>query len=151
MPAIPSRKELVRAARSCRAKFVGYYPKGFVESNYVELERDYKCSAHQRWTEELSRKRFEKLLSTKRYKEIAARAVAIKSRTNLLFSLRDGVKTDAGARLFSKGLHRLLYGPELLEVRFKDWICTVAAPAAQANPGANLACPHRYGISCPNG
>lgn len=122
----------LRAVRSCRAKFLGYYPKGFIDPDYIDLERSYKWTAHQRWAAELSRPRLEQLLTSKRFDEIAARAVAIESRTNLLFSfekmaLRDGVKTYGGARIFSEGLHRLLYGSGSMEARFKDWIGAVAS------------------------
>jgi len=126
----PSSTKLTRAARSCRAKFLGYYPRGFVDEDYVDLERGYKWAAHKRWNAELSQDSFESLLSSEKYKEIAARAVAIESRTNLLFSfekmaLRDAVKSQAGARAFSEGLHALLYGSASIEARFNDWIRTV--------------------------
>jgi secreted PhoX family phosphatase len=67
---------MARAARSCRAKFLGYYPRGFVDADYVDLERGYKWTAHERWKAELSRKSFASLLTSEKYKEIAARAVA---------------------------------------------------------------------------
>src|SRR3954452_10954214 len=71
----PSSTRLTRAARSCRAKFLGYYPRGFVDADYVDLERGYKWAAHERWNAELSRELFESLLTGEKYKEIAARAV----------------------------------------------------------------------------
>jgi hypothetical protein len=75
---------------------------------------------------------FEGFLESKNYNEIAARAVAIESRTNLLFSfekmaLRDGIKSLGGARTFSQGLYTLLYGSETLEDRFNEWIHAVGA------------------------
>ena len=55
--------------------------------------------------------------------EIAARAVRIESRTNLLFSfekmaLRDAVRTPAGAESFAKGLFDYLHGKGAREERF---------------------------------
>jgi hypothetical protein len=40
-------------------------------------------------------------------------------------ALRDAVKSAAGARAFSEGLHALLYGSASIEARFSDWIRTV--------------------------
>ena len=40
------------AARRCRAKFLLYFPDGFVDETYVESERAYKCEAHRRWQAE---------------------------------------------------------------------------------------------------
>jgi hypothetical protein len=116
--------------RRCRAKFLRYYPKGFSDPDYVDLERGYKWAAHRRWKTELSRSIFEGFLESKNYNEIAARAVAIESRTNLLFSfekmaLRDGIKSPGGARTFSQGLYTLLYGSETFEDRFNEWIRTL--------------------------
>lgn len=63
---------------------------------------------------------------------IARAAVAIESRTNLLFSfekmaLRDAVRTRGGARTFSDGLYRLLHGRGSDEARFTGWIEAVGA------------------------
>ncbi len=68
----------------------------------------------------------------KEFAEIAARAVRIKSRTNLLFSfekmaLRDAVKSSAGARAFSDGLYDFLHGAESSEAKFHRWCDTIAA------------------------
>jgi hypothetical protein len=66
------------------------------------------------------------------WSEIAARAVRIESRTNLLFSfekmaLRDAVKTPEGARAFAEGLFDLLHGGASLERRFDRWCGVVEA------------------------
>ena len=71
------------------------------------------------------------MLSAKHYGEIAARAVRIESRTNLLFSfekmaLRDAVKPAAGARAFAEGLYELLYGRGSEERKFEEWCAAVA-------------------------
>ena len=64
--------------------------------------------------------------------EIAARAVRIESRTNLLFSfekmaLRDAVRTPEGARTFAAGLYDFLHGAGSVERRFGRWCDAVAA------------------------
>ena len=64
--------------------------------------------------------------------EIAARAVRLESRTNLLFSfekmaLRDAVKPVAGAGLFAEGLFDYVYGRGDTEGRFTRWIDVVGS------------------------
>jgi hypothetical protein len=63
---------------------------------------------------------------------MAAHAVAIVSRTNLLFSfenlaLGDGVRRRAGARTFAHGLGQLLHGRGRIEQRFAAWCDALAA------------------------
>ena len=66
-----------------------------------------------------------------RYGEIAARAIRIESRTNLLFSfekmaLRDAIRTPAGARVMAEGLYKFLHGRGSDERRFAQWCEAVA-------------------------
>ncbi len=115
----------------CRRKFLRFFPDGFEDETYLEWERNYKWDAHERWAESLGRAAFRALLDTKRFSEIAARAVQIESRTNLLFSfekmaLRDAVKSPSGARRFAEGLFEFLYGRAGEERRFENWCVTVA-------------------------
>jgi hypothetical protein len=117
---------LSRGARRCRAKFLRHFPKGFRDETYLDWERDYKWSAHERWEEALGEDAFRKLLSGSDYATIAARAIAIESRTNLLFSfekmaLRDAVKSFTGGRAFATGLFDLLHGSGEMAERFDDW------------------------------
>lgn len=117
------------AAALCRRKFLRYFKGGFRDKTYFEWERGYKERAHQQWLEMLDRAKFRALLS--RPAEIAAQAVRIESRTNLLFSfekmaLRDAVKSPAGAALFAQGLYDFLHGTGKDEVRFRNWCNTIA-------------------------
>lgn len=112
--------------RRCRAKFRRYFKQGFYDPLYVDWERDYKWQAHKRWEAVLNRSAFSELLSAGKYAEIAARAVQIESRTNLLFSfekmaLRDAVKSLAGSRAFSEALFEFLFGTDDMETRFTRW------------------------------
>ena len=114
-----------------RAKFRRYFPKGFRDPLYLDWERGYKWTAHQRWNEMLGEASFSKLLKDGEHREIAAHAVAIEARTNLLFSfekmaLRDSVRPQAGARAFAQGLYDFLHGPGQPEQRFTAW-CQVVA------------------------
>lgn len=119
-------------ARSSRRKFLRYYPGGFEDDDYLILERNYKWNAHVRWSEALSEDEFRRLIRKSAFREIAARAVAIESRTNLLFSfekmaLRDAVKTAKGAHTFATGLFNYLHGDGSLKDRFSAWCDVVAA------------------------
>lgn len=116
----------------CRQKFLRFFPDGFYDETYVDWERDYKWLAHQAWNETLDRQTHHDLILKKDFIEIAARAVRIESRTNLLFSfekmaLRDAVKSSAGARKFAEGLYEFLYGPEKIGKRFDQWCGVVAS------------------------
>jgi hypothetical protein len=116
----------------CRRKFLRFFPKGFVDETYLAWERDYKWKAHEQWEEALDRESFRELLDKKDCAEIAARAVRIESRTNLLFSfekmaLRDAVKSPAGARAFATGLYDFLHGAGSGEAKFDRWCATIGA------------------------
>lgn len=107
-------------------KFLHFFKKGFQDQKYLDWERNYKWNAHQIWEKELNEKEFKHLLKENNYKEIAARAVKMESKTNLLFSfekmaLRDAVKTAEGAEIFSKALFKYVYGKEALQIRFEQF------------------------------
>jgi hypothetical protein len=125
-----SRTGSAQALR-CRRKFLRFFPAGFRDETYLDWERGYKWIAHEQWDETLSRDTFRELLKRLKYSEVAARAVRIESRTNLLFSfekmaLRDAVKTTAGARVFAEGLYEFLHGSGAVDRRFNRWVEAVA-------------------------
>jgi len=116
----------------CRRRFLRFFPKGFRDARYLEWERDYKAEAHARWTASLSVSTFAQLMNAGQYQAIAAEALRIEARTNLLFSfekmaVRDAVRTTAGARRFVEGLNVWLHGRGSMENRFGAWCETVAA------------------------
>ena len=120
------------AAHRCRRRFLRFFPAGFRDEEYVELERAYKEDAHRAWTEQLGPREYKRLLRAGEHAELAARAIRIESRTNLLFSfekmaLRDAVKAPGGARTFAVGLDQLLHGRGDLGARFEGWIEAVAS------------------------
>jgi hypothetical protein len=126
----PFRAGQPPAARRCRRKFLRIFPGGFHDPEYLELERGYKWRAHEQWLVDLAPARFRSLLRARHYAEIAARAVAIESRTNLLFSfekmaLRDAVRSVVGARLFATALYAFLHGKGGAEGRFLRWCRTL--------------------------
>ena len=120
------------AALRCRRKFLRFFPEGFRDETYISWERGYKRGAHERWNETLNRATYRSLLREGEFSEIAARAVKLESRTNLLFSfekmaLRDAVKSPAGARSFATGLYDFIYGAGGAEHKFERWCERVAA------------------------
>jgi hypothetical protein len=129
----PARQDRTSAgAVRCRRKFLRFFPEGFRDETYVSWERGYKWEAHEQWEEVLDRASYQKLLRSGDFAEIAARAVRIESRTNLLFSfekmaLRDAVKPAAGARAFATALYDFLHGTESAEQRFERWCERVAS------------------------
>jgi hypothetical protein len=126
-PAAPRSSGVSR----CRRKFLRFFPQGFYDENYLAWERDYKWDAHRQWNRLLDRKTFHSLLRDGAFAEIAARAVKIESRTNLIFSfekmaLRDAVRPRRGARAFAQGLYEFVYGTGTMAARFERW-CEVVA------------------------
>jgi hypothetical protein len=93
-----------QAAVRAQRKFLRYFPGGFADETYVDWERGYKARAAERWQAELGARELRRLVRDGRASEVAARAVAIESRTNLLYSfekmaLRDAVGRKAAAAL----------------------------------------------------
>ena len=121
-----SGKEVSASALRCRRKFLRFFPGGFDDETYIDWERGYKWQAHERWMASLGPTEFRDLLRRRRYAEVAAAAVAIESRTNLLFSfekmaLRDAVKSAEGAQAFAEGLFEFLHGRTGDQRRFEQW------------------------------
>jgi hypothetical protein len=151
MPSRPSPPS--SAAARCRRKFLKLFPGGFRDPTYLDWERDYKVETHQRWQEALGGGELERLLAAGSHAEIAARAIRVeqRSRHSMLFSfekmaLRDAVRTAAGARTFSEGLHDFLHGTYALPQRFERWVEALASlPGARraSSPGRS----RRYSAS----
>ena len=76
MTAGRSRKPVSGALRA-RQKFLGVFPKGFYDDDYVGLERAYKAKAHDAWQSALSQKGFAKKIRAGEFREIADLAVRI--------------------------------------------------------------------------
>jgi hypothetical protein len=133
----PTVKARYPGAARCRRRFLRIFPGGFRDDDYQELERDYKWRAHQQWQEQLGRAELTRLVDDGAFAEIAARAVRVESRTNLLFSfekmaLRDAVRVPVGARRFATGLRDFLHGRGGLPDRFTRWVdCVGGLPRRQ--------------------
>lgn len=116
---------------AARRKFLSFFPGGFDDETYLATERGYKWRAHLEWREALGPATLADLLRRRCFGEIAARAVRIEARTNLLFSfekmaLRDAVK-GAGAEPFARGLAALLAASRASGPHFDAWVETLAA------------------------
>jgi hypothetical protein len=119
-------RQISTSVARCRKKFLHYFPGGFTDETYIAWERGYKWEAHEAWNETLNQAEYRSLLRKGEFAEIAARAVRLESKTNLLFSfekmaLRDGVKSPEGARLFAEGLYEFVYGAGKMERKFERW------------------------------
>ncbi|HEX8367178.1 MAG TPA: hypothetical protein VF604_01305 [Pyrinomonadaceae bacterium] len=119
-------------AEICRKRFLRFFPKGFHDPKYIDWERGYKWTAHEQWDEVLNQRSFRALLKKGEFAAIAAHAVRIESKTNLLFSfekmaLRDGVKSEDGARVFAAGLYEFLHGAGKTAQKFECWCATLAS------------------------
>jgi hypothetical protein len=129
-PSKAAPANLSKGAIRCRKKFLRFFRGGFRDETYIDWERGYKWTAHEQWQQQLSQEEMRKLISGGEFDEVAARAVRIESRTNLLFSfekmaLRDAVKPAAGAKAFATGLYDFLYGTGSAEDKFEEWIQVV--------------------------
>src|SRR3954462_9655753 len=67
-----AKAQLSGPALRCRSKFLRYYPKGFFDADYLDLERGYKWTAHERWSSDLSKREMQGLLRARAFSEIAA-------------------------------------------------------------------------------
>jgi hypothetical protein len=128
-----SKKNPIEKGRlNCRKKFLYYFKKGYSDQKYISWERQYKLDAHFQFQQVLNKRDFDGLLLKRNYAEIAATAVRIESRTNLLFSfekmaLRDAVKPASGAKAFALGLYQYVYGDSSLEDRFNEFSNVIAS------------------------
>ena len=116
----------------CRKKFLYYFKNGFSDATYISWERHYKLSAHFAFQHQLNKEEYQRLLNARKYADIAAAAVQLESKTNLLFSfekmaLRDAVKEPVGAKAFAQGLFQYVYGDGSLQERFENFSETIAA------------------------
>jgi hypothetical protein len=126
----PAKLKTSGALRA-RRKFLRFFPAGFADESYIAWERGYKWSAHERWVATLDRDTHRTLVRADDGAEVARRAVAIESRTNLLFSfekmaLRDAVRRPDGSRAFAGALFDFLHGSGDLRTRFERWCDAVA-------------------------
>ena len=120
-----------RKVSACKRRFREFYPGGFHDEDYVVMERLYKWQAHRAWASAFGRNSLDAMLRAGRYDEIAATAVKIESKTNLLFSfekmaIRDAVSAPQGAKAFADGLFDWLYGRGGQRAKFEQWCQAVA-------------------------
>jgi hypothetical protein len=125
-----SKQRPTDPAQKCRRKFLRYFPDGFADETYIDWERDYKWQAHKRWVETINRDEHLKLVKQGRSVEFARHAIAIESRTNLLFSfekmaLRDAVRTPESAEAFARGLYAWIYQGADDAMAFEEWCAVV--------------------------
>ena len=129
----PSRPAVSGATR-CRNKFLRHFPEGFRDESYLSLERQYKWETHLRWQSVLGVDKFKRLLDLGEFRVIATQAARVEqlSKHSMIFSfekmaLRDAIKSEEGAKAFSRGLFDLLHGAAPIEARFERWCHVVGS------------------------
>jgi len=97
-----------------KESFLRQFPGGFEDPRYVKFERAYKFAASELLKRTLSSEELNLLLRAGDHAEVCRRALAVISRTNLVFpneqmALRDGITGGGAAKLY-RALEDLLYG-----------------------------------------
>ena len=100
-----------------RDSFRRKYPGGFVDTKYLQDERDYKFEAHELFVSSLGNGHLEKLIESGDILEIVQRLQSVLSKVNLLskfetMAIRDGFKQVAAAETFAKALSHFLHGAD---------------------------------------
>lgn len=120
----------IKVRKTCKRKFLHYFPKGYHDQKYIAWERGYKIEAHFKFQQTFNKTAYNKLLLHKEYAQIANGIVRIESKTNLLFSfekmaIRDALKSTEGAKKFAVGLYDYIYGVNSLQQRFEKFVSVV--------------------------
>lgn len=106
--------------------FLGHFPKGFYEDEYMDKERGYKVEAHKYMLSVLSKGDFDQLIDAQNYEDICKDALRVANKTNLMFpnekmALKDGLNLEDNKQYFSNRLYELLYGSNDLSERFQGF------------------------------
>jgi len=116
-------KAKTRSLLDMKESFLEEFPGGFQDSKYAKFERAYKVAASELLKQTLSAAELNPLLSGGYHAEVCRRALAVISRTNLIFpneqmALRDAIIGEGGPP-FSRALADLLYGSSSSQDRFE--------------------------------
>ena len=106
-----------------KESFLRQFPGGFEDPKYVKQERLYKVAASDLLKRTMASEELNRLLRAGDYSEVCRRALAVISRTNLVFpnekmALNDGL-TGEGCARFSRAVADLLYGSSSSRDRFE--------------------------------
>lgn len=112
--------------------FLRRYPGGFQDAAYLEDERGYKWSAHERWAETLGGGRGEALLAAGDVEAVRSLVLAAEGPTNYLHpvekaALRDAISDPAGSPRFLAALLALAAEEKASEAAFTDYVASLAA------------------------
>lgn len=108
--------------------FLQQFPGGFRGERYNFHERDYKEEITRETQKELGLQAMKALLDEGNYRAICDRAIKLTGlRANAMIfknekmALRDGVKSEDGAKLFAESLFNVLHGTSDFDGRFNDF------------------------------
>lgn len=120
-----------RTYEELERNFLGLFPGGFEDPEYLDGERRYKVAASDFTKEALSAKNLSVILAQKDFAAIVNLAKKSLNKANLVFpnekmALNDALSTaDENRRLFSESLFYHLYSGDGLRKRFEDFASTL--------------------------
>jgi hypothetical protein len=125
------QSKLIRQRMKCKKKFLRFFPNGFEDPKYLERERNPKWEAHEMFQRLLGKREFERLLAAEDFKTIGKNAVAIETKTNLLYpaeksALRNALRSVKNTQLFATGLFTYMYAKLNVRERFEHFSATLA-------------------------
>ena len=104
--------------------FLGIFPKGFYDDEYLKDERGYKAEAHKHMLMLLDKTKLNNMIKSNNYDEICKNALKVVNKTNLIFphekmGLTDGLKSKENREHFAISLYDFLYGQREFSARFE--------------------------------
>ena len=124
-------------------RFMGNYPDGFEDPNFIKATRLASMSGHKFCAQLLSQEELSRLIEEGCFGAVCDRVRHVESTTNLLTKserkvLHEALELPACQKLFSLALADLLYGAETEEARFKHFLRTLGILQLKKWPFATL-------------
>lgn len=121
------RKRSMRSVASMKEAFLKLFPGGFEDPKYLAEERNYKVAAGELLAKTLGETELKALLDSDDFTEISKRAIALVSKTNLVFpnekmDFKDALSNGDARRSFGAALYDVLYGEGDYRPRFEAFI-----------------------------
>ena len=129
-------------------KFLETFSGGLYGRVIEHHEREYKVTAHDKWVALLNEEDFSRLISEGSWDDLTTR-IKTCHHINLMsqfeaIKFADALKLPEGKRKIATALFELLYGKESIQVRFKQYVDTLAAYECDKWPTVTLPLYLRY-------